>query len=307
MDPNSSIDRELMYIAKQGLMEPVPAPWEAQRDARDMILYYNTETGQETHQHPCDEAYRLLFKQKRFALLKQRGKDVDESELMNEGEPGDKSGADVSGTQDEPIVSDNLPPASSNMVKHPKAHKGQVTFYPQQQSVTNYEDELHQADMAAVSSNITSQQQFNTSQSGIDPYQYNNYLAAQQHHQRRMMAAGGVAGSGMSAAMPQQYLVGGQPVFPYRSAQYSHPLSGPAFMSNNLSEMSSFALPSYQGPSGAAIHQRSIIDKSQSQYEKAHHARELELKIIRQTLRRSKVEQVDEINKSFKWEMEALR
>ena len=78
-------------------------------------------------------------------------------------------------------------------------------------------------------------------------------------------------------------------------------------MSNNLSEMSSFALPSYQGPSGAAIHQRSVIDKSQSAYEKAHHARELELKIIRQTLRRSKVEQVDEINKSFKWEMEALR
>ena len=29
MDPNSSVDRELMYIAKQGLMEPVPAPWEA--------------------------------------------------------------------------------------------------------------------------------------------------------------------------------------------------------------------------------------------------------------------------------------
>ena len=57
-----------------------------------------------------------------------------------------------------------------------------MTFYPQQQSVTNYEDELHQADMAAASSNITSQQQFNTSQSGIDPYQYNNYLAAQQHH-----------------------------------------------------------------------------------------------------------------------------
>ena len=49
MDPNSSIDRELLYIAKQGLMEPVPEPWEAQRDANDMILYYNTETGEETH------------------------------------------------------------------------------------------------------------------------------------------------------------------------------------------------------------------------------------------------------------------
>ena len=49
MDPNSSVDRDLMYIAKQGLMEPVPEPWEAQRDANDMILYYNTETGEATH------------------------------------------------------------------------------------------------------------------------------------------------------------------------------------------------------------------------------------------------------------------
>ena len=55
------------------------------------------------------------------------------------------------------------------------------------------------------------------------------------------------------------------------------------------------------------MYQRRFIDKSQSAYEKAHHARELELKIIRQTLKRSKVEQIDEINKSFKWEMEALR
>jgi len=29
MDPNSSIDHALMFIAKQGLMEPVPEPWEA--------------------------------------------------------------------------------------------------------------------------------------------------------------------------------------------------------------------------------------------------------------------------------------
>ena len=41
--------------------------------------------------------------------------------------------------------------------------------------------------------------------------------------------------------------------------------------------------------------------------ERANNARELELKIIGQTLKRSKVEQIDEINKSFKWEMDALR
>lgn len=90
MDPNSSVDCDLMYIAKQGLMEPVPEPWEAQRDANDMILYYNTETGEATHQHPCDEAYRLLFKQKRKSLLQKQGKEVDESMATN-NEEGDKS------------------------------------------------------------------------------------------------------------------------------------------------------------------------------------------------------------------------
>jgi len=47
-----------------------------------MILYYNTETGEATHQHPCDEAYRLLFKQKRNSILKKRGQPeeaIDES------------------------------------------------------------------------------------------------------------------------------------------------------------------------------------------------------------------------------------
>lgn len=77
MDPSKSIDRELMFIAKQGLMEPVPEPWEAQRDQNDMILYYNTETGEQTHQHPCDDAYRQLFREKKAVLMKERGLDPD--------------------------------------------------------------------------------------------------------------------------------------------------------------------------------------------------------------------------------------
>ena len=28
MDPNDPIDMQLMWIAKEGLMEPVPAPWQ---------------------------------------------------------------------------------------------------------------------------------------------------------------------------------------------------------------------------------------------------------------------------------------
>ena len=102
MDPNSSVDRQLFDIARQGLMEPVPEPWEAQRDANDMILYYNNQTGEETHQHPCDEAYRRLFKQRRNSLLKARGKepdqDVDEAE--SETDAADQSKSRVTAEQE---------------------------------------------------------------------------------------------------------------------------------------------------------------------------------------------------------------
>ena len=90
-----------MYIAKQGLMEPVPEPWEAQRDDNDMILYYNTVTGDETHQHPCDEYYRQLFTERRQELLRQRGQ-KDDSQITS-GEAGDKSVNETS-QQEEPMT-----------------------------------------------------------------------------------------------------------------------------------------------------------------------------------------------------------
>lgn len=74
-------------------------------------------------------------------------------------------------------------------------------------------------------------------------------------------------------------------------------ISGPF---GNLSELSSFAyypMPAVQGGK----------QDTKSAFEKAQQARELELKIIRQTLRRSKAEQIDEIHKSHKFEMETLR
>ena len=68
MDPDSSIDRELLWIAKKGLMEPVPRDWQALKDSNDNIIYYNTVTKVRTHQHPCDDAYKLLYLQERAKL-----------------------------------------------------------------------------------------------------------------------------------------------------------------------------------------------------------------------------------------------
>ena len=99
-----------------------------------MILYYNSETGEETHQHPCDEAYRQLFKEKRQELLKKHGKEAGDKSIdtaSNGDNPDanlDKSG--VSGNDanrsEEPVMIDvrNAAPATSNIMKGGKGSKG---------------------------------------------------------------------------------------------------------------------------------------------------------------------------------------
>ena len=72
--PNLEEDKSLMWIARQGLMEPVPLPWQALKDSNDNIIYLNTQTNKKTHQHPCDELYRQLFQKEKRALLQRLGK-----------------------------------------------------------------------------------------------------------------------------------------------------------------------------------------------------------------------------------------
>ena len=69
MDPDNEEDKSLMWIARQGLMEPVPQPWQALKDSNDNIIYLNSKTKEKTHQHPCDELYRQLFKREKKALM----------------------------------------------------------------------------------------------------------------------------------------------------------------------------------------------------------------------------------------------
>ena len=86
-------------------------------------------------------------------------------------------------------------------------------------------------------------------------------------------------------AMSPYQLVGPHQVMPLRhGGPY---VSNPAAV--NLSELSSFM--SYPMP-------------AKNPHEKA---KELELKYIKQTLKKSNLEQIDEIKKANKWEIEALR
>lgn len=44
MNPELKEDQQLMWIARQGLMEPVPEPWQALKDGNENIIYYNKNT-----------------------------------------------------------------------------------------------------------------------------------------------------------------------------------------------------------------------------------------------------------------------
>ena len=288
-------------------MEPVPEPWEAQRDSNDLILYYNTETGEETHQHPCDEGYRLLYKQKRAELLKERG--LEEVYDSEEGENPDKSVND--GQQEEPLVDSMSGVDQSEHMIHPtnimksgKSHgKGvnQVTFFPGRidgvhHPPVNYDDELQHADIA-ISNNMNSQNQghfgtsnqldknsiLHSSQNPIDPFQQypQYYMPNNNNNLQKMRPIVGV---------PMPHYMIGQQIQPYRSAQYG---IGPFMSHGQLSEWSSF-------------HQQQKSEKATA-FEKANNAKGLELKIIKKTLKRTKKEQIDEIVNSFKWELQTLR
>lgn len=52
-------DRDLFWIAEQGLLAVPPVPWKAcQRRGSTEIFFYNFETGEPKWEHPCDESFR---------------------------------------------------------------------------------------------------------------------------------------------------------------------------------------------------------------------------------------------------------
>lgn len=55
-------DRQLFWIAKEGLKAPLPEKWKpCKTKESDEVYYFNFNTGESTWDHPCDEFYRKLF------------------------------------------------------------------------------------------------------------------------------------------------------------------------------------------------------------------------------------------------------
>ena len=54
-------DRELFYIAKEGLKAPLPGPWKPCKSQDGQIYYYNFETRELQKDHPCDDFYKKQY------------------------------------------------------------------------------------------------------------------------------------------------------------------------------------------------------------------------------------------------------
>merc|ERR1719356_1060713 len=58
-------ERHLLWIARQGVAEPPPAPWKACTQNHEDVFYFNFDSGDSTWDHPCDAKYRALVAEER--------------------------------------------------------------------------------------------------------------------------------------------------------------------------------------------------------------------------------------------------
>eukprot|EP00983_Pelagomonas_calceolata_P017518 548947-Pelagomonas_calceolata.AAC.2 len=58
-------DKELIWIAEEGLKAPCPEHWKACKTLKGDVYYFNFANGESIWDHPLDEHYRKLFLQER--------------------------------------------------------------------------------------------------------------------------------------------------------------------------------------------------------------------------------------------------
>ncbi|XP_037630813.1 centrosomal protein of 164 kDa-like isoform X2 [Sebastes umbrosus] len=63
IDPDG--EPELLWLAREGIVAPLPPEWKPCQDVTGDIYYFNFSSGQSTWDHPCDEHYRGLVAQER--------------------------------------------------------------------------------------------------------------------------------------------------------------------------------------------------------------------------------------------------
>ena len=66
MDPVK--EKELMWIAREGLKAPLPEHWKPCRTGGEELYYFNFQTGESMWEHPCDEYYKTQYAEEKKKL-----------------------------------------------------------------------------------------------------------------------------------------------------------------------------------------------------------------------------------------------
>ncbi|NXG01115.1 CE164 protein, partial [Sakesphorus luctuosus] len=71
IDPEK--ESELLWLARECLVAPLPPDWKPCQDTTGDVYYFNFANGQSMWEHPCDEHYRQLVIREREKLLARGG------------------------------------------------------------------------------------------------------------------------------------------------------------------------------------------------------------------------------------------
>ena len=58
-----------MWIARQGVMAPLPKGWKPVQDPQGELYYFNFETGESIWDHPCDQDFKKLVLDERYLYI----------------------------------------------------------------------------------------------------------------------------------------------------------------------------------------------------------------------------------------------
>ncbi|NXK44754.1 CE164 protein, partial [Chauna torquata] len=104
IDPEK--EPELMWLAREGIVAPLPPEWKPCQDITGDIYYFNFANGQSTWDHPCDDHYRELVTRERKKLLARgslKKKDKKKKDKKDKKEKQSLKRPTSSGTQLAPV------------------------------------------------------------------------------------------------------------------------------------------------------------------------------------------------------------
>ena len=58
-------DKNLLWIAKEGLKAPLPSDWKPCKSPDGELYYFNFSNGESVWDHPCDEHYRQKYREEK--------------------------------------------------------------------------------------------------------------------------------------------------------------------------------------------------------------------------------------------------